>query len=862
MNTRNRILVFAMSCAAIIGLMIGSTAAFAQGPGPSPSPTTSSGFRMYNSGTEWITIRSGSHGQTGTFLWPAPAAGIFTSDASGTMSIQSIDDLINNANLQFNHIWVGNPTNNPAQLAPGTANQVLQIDGSGAPTWQTINILPTGSTDNATLVWDQTNGVWIENSNVQMNPTTGDITTIGDFNGDNVNASGSVNVDGNSTLGNEAGDMVTINAGTVNAPNLSTTTTVGGGILVTDASGNVQEISTDDLIGGATLPENNIWVGDASDNPAAVAPGTNGQVLQINGSTPTWQTVNLLPTGSTNNATLVWDQTNGVWIENANVTMNPTSGDITTIGDVNAVDVNASGNATITGNSAVSGNATVGGNSAVDGNSTLGDAAGDAVTINAGTVTAPNLSTTTTIGGGVLVTDASGNIEEISADDLMGNTTLTTDHIWVGDASNNPGSVAPGNDQEVLMINGTTPTWTEINLLPDGTLNNSTLVWSTGANSWIENTKVTMSPITGNIETTGDLVADDMTLTGNTTLGDGASDDLTINGNQVTAPNLLTATAPDVNDDAVLVIDPTTNLIKRADADDIFGATTLNQNAIWVGDATNHPSELGAGTTNQVLQIDGSGAPAWQTINTLPTGTTNNATLVWDQTNGVWIENANVTMNPTSGDITTIGDVNAVDVNASGNATITGNSAVSGNATVGGNSAVDGNSTLGDAAGDAVTINAGTVTAPNLSTTTTVGGGVLVTDASGNVEEISPDDLMDNTTLTQNALWVGDASNNPTELSSSNNQGDVLTINASGTPVWSTQVGTVKALGNVAGTGAWTYTVNPGVSLSAASVIVVTLESSSGLQVTHVVNNRTATTFDVEFPVNIGATERFHWVVY
>ena len=938
-----------MTCAAIVGLVMGDTAALAQGPGPAPAPTTSSGFRMYNSATEWITIRSGANGGTGTFLWPLPSEGIFTSDASGTMSIQSINDLINGANLQLNHLWVGNAANNPSQLAPGTPDQILQIDASGAPVWQSVNLLPTGSTNNATLVWDQTSGVWVENNNVTMDPTTGDI-----------NATGSMSVGGNSTLGDASTDAVTINAGTVNAPNLNTTSTVGGGILVTDASGNIEEISPDDLMGGTTLPENNFWIGDASNNPTTFGPGTSDQILQINASgAPEWQDVNLLPTGTTNYATLVWDQTNGVWIENDKVTLNPNTGMMV-----------------------------------------MGSASTDALVINAGDVTAPNLGTATTVGGGVLVTDASGNIEEISPDDLMGNTTLTQDHIWVGDASNNPGSVAPGNDQEVLMINGTTPTWTEINLIPDGTLNNSTLVWSTAANDWIENTKVTMSPVTGNIETSGDIVADDLTLTGNTVLGDGASDDLTINGDQIVAPNLLTSTSPDVDDDAILVIDPTTNVISRADPDDLLGTMTLNENAIWVGDATNKPSELGAGSQDQVLQINASGAPEWQDVNLLPTGTTNNATLVWDQVNGVWVENNNVTMNPTNGDIsaagngafggdmsvagnssvdgnatlgdgssdavminagtvtapnlgtaTTVGggvlvtdasgnieeispddlmggttlpennfwigdasnnpttfgpgtsdqilqingsgapewqDVNLLPTGSTNNATLVwdqtngvwvensnvtmdptngdvsaaGNGAFGGDMSVAGSSSVDGNTTLGDGSGDAVTINAGTVTAPNLGTATTVGGGVLVTDASGNVEEISPDDLMGNTTLNENAIWVGDASNNPSELSSSGTEGDVLTVNASGTPTWSSPVGTVKALGNVTGTGVWSYTVTPGVTLSPSSVIVVTLESGTGMQMTYVVTNRTATTFDVEFPVNISADERFHWVVY
>jgi hypothetical protein len=109
---------------------------------------------------------------------------------------------------------------------------------------------------------------------------------------------------------------------------------------------------------------------------------------------------------------------------------------------------------------------------------------------------------------------------------------------------------------------------------------------------------------------------------------------------------------------------------------------------------------------------------------------------------------------------------------------------------------------------------------------------------------------------------VGDISNDPSELASSGNQGDVLTVGASGAPTWNTPVGTVQALGSVSGSGTWQYTVNTGSVNPVGRVIMVTLQSSAGLQVTHVVNNVTPTGFDVEFPVNIGATETFHWVVY
>ncbi len=403
-------LAFAMLC--IIGLNADLLA---------QAPITSNGFRMYNSATDWVTIRPAVNGGTGTFLWPLPAAGIFTSDVSGNMMIETFDDLLADATLTLNNIWVGNATNNPAELAPGANNQVLQISG-GAPTWQTINLLPTGTVADATLVWDNIGLAWVENTNVTMDPTTGNIATTGD-----------VTTGGSTILGDAAGDAVpTINAGTVTIPNLGTTTTVAGGVLVTDAGGSVEEISINDLIGEATLTQNNIWVGDATNNPAELAPGANNQVLQINAGAPTWQTLNLLPVGTVADATLVWDNVGLAWVENTNVTMNPTTGNVATIGDVTT-----------------------------GGNTTLGDAAGDAATINAGTVTIPNLGTTTTVAGGVLVTDAGGSVEEISVDDLIGDATLSQDAIWVGDATNNPAELASSNTQgDLLTVNGSgSPAW-------------------------------------------------------------------------------------------------------------------------------------------------------------------------------------------------------------------------------------------------------------------------------------------------------------------------------------------------------------------------------------------------------------------
>ncbi|MEZ4783204.1 MAG: tail fiber domain-containing protein [Candidatus Kapaibacterium sp.] len=193
--------------------------------------------------------------------------------------------------LSENAMYVGNGANVAVELAPGTADQVLQIDGSGSPTWQTLDLLPTGTVNNSTLVWDNVNGEWIENVNVTLNPTNGNT----DINGD-------LNADGTA----------------VSFPNIPTTTT-STAVVVTDGVGNLQTTDVDDLLGNATLTEDNIWVGDASNNPSELSPGNDGDVLTISGTTPTW-TANpggLLPGGTTLNSTLRWDGTN--WVENVNM---------------------------------------------------------------------------------------------------------------------------------------------------------------------------------------------------------------------------------------------------------------------------------------------------------------------------------------------------------------------------------------------------------------------------------------------------------------------------------------------------------------------------------------------------------------
>ena len=628
MNKGNRILKAAFVALASVGLVTAD--AVAQTTGGGPAPTTANGFRMYNSSTSNITLRTNPAATTtGTFLFPAPSEGIFTSDANGTITLRALN--FGDLDLSQNAILVGNAAGEAAELAsPGApGGQVLQIDASGAPTWQTINLLPNGTTPNTTLAWDPTanggSGAWVENTNLLANPTTGDVTI------------------------SPATGTTTINSGDLVVPNISSTAGPLGAtdeVLITDAAGNVTSTSPSNIVGAAELLEDYIYVGNSNDNPEGVAPGSNGQVLQINGTTPTWQSINLLPTGSVDHSTLVWDDASSMWVENTNVTMDDATGDITTSGDVTAV------NATFSGSD---------------------------INLTGTPTTAGPLTTEN-----VLIVDPAGNVTETSPSNIVGAAELLEDYIYVGNSNDNPEGVAPGSNGQVLQINGTTPTWQSINLLPTGSVDHSTLVWDDASSMWVENTNVTMDDATGDITTSGDVNAVDGSFSGNV-----SGVNATFTGNDINLPNIPAAGTPLASDDRV-----------------------------------------------------------------------------------------------------------------------------------------------------------------------------LITDNAGNVEEVSVDDLFGSTTLSENAIWYGDNTDSPAELASSNTEGDVLTINASGTPTWSTPTGSIAAKGKVTGTGTWTYTVNPGVDPSGANtVIMVTMTSTAGLQVTHVVNNITATTFDVEFPINISGTETFHWTV-
>ncbi|MCC7439156.1 MAG: hypothetical protein IT211_11740, partial [Armatimonadetes bacterium] len=145
----------------------------------------------------------------------------------------------------------------------GSNGQVLTSTGSStAPTWTSSNVL--SSVGGASPVTGVNTG--------DINPGSGAseaVTNIGynDPDGAGVNGPSTTNILGNTNIGSATGP---------------TTTTFFGNVV---------------LPSGTTIPlaQNNIFVGNASNNAAAVVPGSAGSVLTINASsTPTWISTNVL----------------------------------------------------------------------------------------------------------------------------------------------------------------------------------------------------------------------------------------------------------------------------------------------------------------------------------------------------------------------------------------------------------------------------------------------------------------------------------------------------------------------------------------------------------------------------------------
>ncbi len=252
-----------------------------------------------------------------------------------------------------------------SKLAPGSNGQVLTTVG-GVPTWSNVSTVETDP------VWTAAEPNY---GNLTQNETvTGTWTFSNAING---------NITGTATALQTARNFSLL--GDVTAPAVSF-----------DGTGNVTLTTTiaDNAVTSAKIADGTIVNADISSSAAIavskLAPGSNGQVLTTVGGVPTWSSVTSLETDP--QVGTLSDNQVAFWSGGA-------PGALTGSNDL-------TWNGTTLG---VGGNITATGNLTVDGTTTLGDAATDQVTINAGTVSLPNIpasSTATEVVCGIVPTSS------------------------------------------------------------------------------------------------------------------------------------------------------------------------------------------------------------------------------------------------------------------------------------------------------------------------------------------------------------------------------------------------------------------------------------------------------------------------
>lgn len=189
-------------------------------------------------------------------------------------------------------------TGNTGAAAPITAGETLRILGAyglsvsvsnGAPDTATIGpaagyqIVPrgtvTGTNEGPALRFDSADG-WEETPNFTLES---DGTFHGYADGQ---VDGSVTILGDTTLGNAAGDSITINAGTINMPNydwvdseISDTITVGAGGSVNDAalSANVAHLNVAETIASDWVNTANPWADNEVVDDLTIATTTTAE---------------------------------------------------------------------------------------------------------------------------------------------------------------------------------------------------------------------------------------------------------------------------------------------------------------------------------------------------------------------------------------------------------------------------------------------------------------------------------------------------------------------------------------------------------------------------------------------------------
>jgi hypothetical protein len=261
-------------------------------------------------------------------------------------------------------------------------------------------------------------------------------------------------------------------------------------------------------------------------------------------------------------------------------------------------------------------------------------------------------------------------------------------------------------------------------------------------------------------------VGGNVTVNGNTTLGDATSDNVTFTAR--------------VN----------SNIHPSADASYDLGSSSLRWKDGWFsGTVTSQNATVTSLTPGSVV-FAGSGGALSQ----------NNANFFWDNTNtrlGIGTNAPSTTLHVAgvatiTSDVSVGGNLSVTGSGtigtgltvSSGGATITGNTSTTGDLSAGGNLTINGNATLGDAGGDQVTINAATVSVPNIPSSSTA-TDVVVWNAN-NLERRAASGLIStyawmlggNAITNPSSQWLGTTSAQPLVFRTNSSQ--VLQLNTNG----------------------------------------------------------------------------------
>ncbi|MEZ4782702.1 MAG: hypothetical protein R3F28_01370 [Candidatus Kapaibacterium sp.] len=667
--------------------------------------------------------------------------------------------------LSEDALFVGNSLDVATEL-PTTNDEgaVLQQDASGTPIWSSdlnvdniavsgdLDVDGTTTLDDVTVDGTQTNTGDVSFTGTSFTTSGGTTST---FNGP-VNINSDVVIDGdlsntgnaviasdpgsNATVGNTTGtttvqgSTTNVDGNDVNVGSTATTIDIGNAGSTTTLDGTVVFTNAPEL----PLSEDALFVGNSLD-VATELPTTNdeGAVLQQDASgTP-------------------------IWSSDLNVDNIAVSGDLDVDGTTTLDDVTVDGNVVIDGDLSNTGNAVIAsdpGSNATVGNTTgTTTVQGSTTNVDGNDVNVGSTATTIDIGNAGSTTTIDGTVVFTNALELP----LSEDALFVGNSLNVAAELPTTNDEGAVLQQDAS----------------GTPIWSSDLN--VDNIAVS-----GDLDVDGTTTLDDVTVDGNVVI-DG---DLSNTGNAVIASDPGSNATVGNTTGTTTVQGSTTNV----DGNDVnigstattidignAGSTTtidgtvvftnapelpLSEDALFVGNSLDVAAELP--TTNDegaVLQQDASGTP-------------------------IWSSDLNVDNIAVSGDLDVDGTTTLDDVTVDGNVVIdgdlsnTGNAVIASdpgsNATVGnttGTTTVQGSTTNVDGNDVNIGSTATTIDIGNAGSTTTIDGTVVFTNAL----ELP---------LSEDALFVGNSLDVAAELPTTNDEGAVLQQDASGTPIWSSDL--------------------------------------------------------------------------